>query len=70
METTSVYLELYNYVKLLCLRPYPVPRVHKSMSKKEVERLVILEVLKDANESEREAPSLDQFKAKINPVRF
>ena len=40
------------------------------MFKKEVERLVLLEVLKVANDSEWGAPSFAQPKPKYNRVRF
>ena len=46
------------------LRPYPVPKVHKEMLKKEVERLVLLEVLEVANDSEWGTPSFAQPKPK------
>ena len=31
---TPVYLELKDDAKPVCLRPYPVPKVHKTMLKK------------------------------------
>ena len=40
------------------------------MFRKEVERLVRLGVLKEANDSEWGAPSFAQLKAKTNRVRF
>ena len=52
-NTTPLELELKNYVKPVCLRPYPVPKVHKTMFKKEVKRLVSLVVLEEANDSEK-----------------
>ena len=51
-------------------RPYPVPRVHEEMFRKEAERLVRLGVIKEVNESKWGAPSFAQPKAKTNRVRF
>ena len=42
-EKKPVELELKEDVKPICLRPYPVPKVH--IFQKEVERLVLLVVL-------------------------
>ena len=47
----------------------PVPKVHGTMLKKEVERIVKFGVLEEANDSEWGAPSA-QLKAKTNRVRF
>ena len=48
-NTTPVELELKENVELVCLRPYPVRKVHKTMSKKEVEMLVNFGFLGEAN---------------------
>ena len=40
------------------------------MFKKEVERLVLLEILKTSNDSQLGAPSFSQHEPKINRVRF
>ena len=64
-NTTSVDLELEDDAKPVCSWTYPVPRVHEAMFRKEVERLVILGVPKEAG-----APYFAQPKAKTNCVRF
>ena len=69
-NTTMVDLELKDDAKPVCLQPYPVPRVHKSMFKQEVKRLVSLGVLEEANNSKWGAPYFAQPKAKTNHVRF
>ena len=63
-------LDLKDDTTPMCLRPYPVPRVHKAMFRKEVERLVKLGVLEEANESKWGSPSFDQPKPKTSRVRF
>ena len=50
-NTALVDLELKYDSKHVCLRPYTVPRVHKIMFRKEVERLVKIGVIKEANYS-------------------
>ena len=45
-KTTPLELELKDYVKFVCLRPYSVPEINEKTFKKEVERLVSLRVLK------------------------
>ena len=69
-KTPPLDLELKDDATPVCLRPYPVPRVHEAMFKKEAERLVRLGVTEDENESERGAPSFAQPKPKNNRVRF
>ena len=69
-NTTTVDLELRDDTNPVCLRPYPVPRVHKSMFIKEVEILVSLRVFEHANDSEWGAPYFSQPKAKTNWVSF
>ena len=64
-NTTTIDLELMDDAKPLYSQPYPVPRLHKAMFRKEVERLVILGVLEEANDSELGASSFAQPKAKI-----
>ena len=56
--------------KPICLLPYPVPKEHEEMFKKEVAHLVLLGVHKVANDSEWKAPSFVQPKPKSNRVRF
>ena len=51
-KTAPVDLESKYDAKTVCSRPYPVLNVHWSMLKKEVKILIILEVLKEANDSE------------------
>ena len=41
-KTDRVDFELKYHVKSICLRPYPVPKVHEDMFKKEFEILVLL----------------------------
>ena len=59
-NTAPVDLELNDNTKPVCLRPYPVPRVHKAMFKKEVKWLGNLVVIKYENDSEWGAPYFDQ----------
>ena len=63
-------LQLKEDAKPILLRPYPEPKVHKEMFKKQVERLVLLGVLEVANDSEWGAPSFAQPKYKSNQVPF
>ena len=51
-NNTPVELELKDDTNPVCSRPYPVPKVHKTMLKKEVKILVSLGVLKEVNEPE------------------
>ena len=57
-------------MKLICSQPYPVPKVHEEIFKKEVERLGLLGVLEVANDSEWGATSFAQPKHKSNRVGF
>ena len=50
-ETDPVEFELKEDAKPICSRPYPVPKVHEEIFKKEVERLVLFGVLEVANDS-------------------
>ena len=50
----------------ICSRPYPVPKVHEEMIKKDVERLVILGFLEGPNNLEWGSPSFAQPKPKSN----
>ena len=50
-NTTTLDLELRDDAKPVCLRPYPVLRLHEVILRKEVERLVNLGVLEEANDS-------------------
>ena len=45
-----VDFELKEYAKPVCLRPYPVPKVHEEMFKNEVEHLVLLGLLEVEND--------------------
>ena len=47
-----------------------VPRVKKAIFRKEVDRLVLLGVVEDANDSEWGAPSFAQPNAKMDCIRF
>ena len=69
-NTTVVGLELKNNYKPVCSKPSTVSRLNKVMFKKEEGRLVILWVIKEANDSEWGSPSFDQPKAKTNHARF
>ena len=69
-NTTPVDFEFRDNANPVCSRPYPVPRVHKAMFRKEVEILVNLGVLEKENNSEWGATYFAQPKAKTNRVRF
>ena len=64
--TDPVDFELKEAVKPICLRPYPVPKVHKEIFRKEVECLVVLGFLEVANDSEWGARFFAQMKPKSN----
>ena len=51
-NTATLDLELNDDVKPVWLRTNPVPRVHKAMFRNEVEILVKLGVIEEANDSE------------------
>ena len=63
-KTDPVDFKLKEDVNAIFLQPYPVPKVHEEMFKKEVERLVLLGFLEAANESEWGASSFAQPKPK------
>ena len=67
---TTSDLELNDHTNPLCLRPYPIPRVHEEMLKKEVKIIASLGVLEEANDSKWGSLSFVQLKAKNNCVRF
>ena len=69
-KTPPVNLYLKDDATPMCLCPYPVPRLHEAMLRKEVERLVKLGVIEEANDSEWGLPSFSQPKPKTNRVRF
>ena len=50
-NTSPMDLESKDDAKPVCLLPYPVPRVHKSIFRKEVEIIVKIGVLKEANDA-------------------
>ena len=51
-NTTPVEPELKDNANPVCSRTYPVPRVHETMLKMEVVRLVKLGLLEEVNEFE------------------
>ena len=55
-------MELEDDVKPVWSGPYTLPRVNGSIFRKEVDILVLLGVLEEANDSERESPSFAQKK--------
>ena len=57
-------------MKLICSKPYPVPKLDKQMFKKEVEFLVLLVVLENSNDSEWGNPLFAQPKHKTNLAYF
>ena len=63
-------LELKDDAKHMCLQPYPVPRVHRAVLRKEVEILVKIGVIEEENESECGAPSFNQPKGNNNGIRL
>ena len=63
-------LDLKDDATPMCLRPYPIPRVHDAMIRKEVKRILKVGVLGESNESEWVAPSIDQPKLKNKCVIF
>ena len=69
-NTTPEYLELKDKAEPMCSRPYPVPKVHKSMFRKKVEILVNLGFVEELNDSEWVAPPFAQPKAKTNSFRL
>ena len=65
-NTTPVEPELKDNANPVCSRTYPVPRVHKSMFRKEVKKLVSLGVIEGTNYFEWVAPNFSQPKVKNN----
>ena len=63
-KNTPDNLDLKDDATPVCSRPYTVPRVQASMFRKEVERLVKLGVIEEANDSEWGAPYFAQPKPK------
>ena len=70
MEKPHLNLDLKDDATPMCLCPYKVPRLYEAMFRKEVERLVKLGVIEEANYSEWGAPYFDQPKPKTNRVIF
>ena len=70
MENPSSEFGFKDDATPMCLPPYLVPRVHEAMFIKEVESLVTLCVLEEANESEWGAYYFYQPKPKTNCVGF
>ena len=50
-KTDPVEFELKEDANIICSRPYPLLNLREGIPKKEVEWLVLLEVLEKANES-------------------
>ena len=69
-NTSLVYLELKDDAKPLCLRPYPVLKVHIYMPKKYMKHLVSLGILENSTVSEWGALSFYQLEAKMNRVQL
>ena len=65
---TLVDLGLKDDVKPVCPQPYSVPKVHKSMFRKEVKILVKLGVIQEEHYSEWGVLSFFQPKSKTNQV--
>ena len=63
-KTDILYFKLKEDVKLICLIPYPVPKLHKKIYKKEVECLVLLGFIEKAHYSEWRDPYFAQLKHK------
>ena len=63
--TYRVDFQLKENVKPICSRPYPVPKVHKEIFKRDME-CFLLGLLKNSNDSEWGAPYLLQTKPKTN----
>ena len=53
-------------MKIICLIPHTVPKVHHETSKKKVECLFLLGVLEQDNNPEQGSPSSAQPKTKQN----
>ena len=53
---------------MMSSKPYPVPKVHKEILKKEMGLLVLLGVLKKSNDSEWKDPSFAKPKPKAYQV--
>ena len=70
MEYYPVELELNIDSKPVLSQPYPVPRVHKAIFRKELDRLVLLGVIKEANNPEWGAPYFAQPKPKTDCIIF
>ena len=68
--TAPFDLELKDDAKPVWLWYYPVPRVKKAIFRKEVDRLVLLGVVEDANDPEWGTPSFAQPNTKIDCIRF
>ena len=69
-NTKPVYLKLKDDSKPVLSYPYPVPRVHADMFRKEVDTLVNLGILEPANELEWGASSFAKKKLEKNEYNF
>ena len=64
-KIVPVDLKLKDDATPVCLRPYPLPRVHETMFRKWVKILVTLGIIKEANDSKWGAPNFAQPKGKL-----
>ena len=69
-KTDPLGLKLKYDSNTICSQPYPVPKVHKKISKREVESLGLLQFLEVVNDSEWGVPSSIKHKPEINRVNF
>ena len=69
-KTDPLVFELKEDANPIFLQPYPVPKVHEEMFKKDIERLVIIGVLGVENDSEWVSLSFAQPKPTSNRVCF
>ena len=69
-NTAPVDLELKYDARPVYLRPYTVPRVHEAMFRKEVNRLVLLGIFKEANDSEWISPPFAHTDPKMDCKGF
>ena len=67
-KTPPVNLDLKYDATPMRSCPFPVPRVHEGMLRKDIERLVKLGVIEEANEYEWGATFFAQPKQKTNRV--
>ena len=68
VENGPSRFRIEKYAKPVCLRHYPVPKVHGYMFEKEVERLISLGILEIVNDSKWGAQYFAEPKPRINRV--